>query len=192
MDDTMWIEDLIPLLNFQKKAGFYSDDEILENALEFIDDFYRGIKVTPEWILEKIHSIDLKIEKNTEQINFKRLDKAFQNLNEQKIVTLHNSGYTISDGFEDTNEIAQYLLQKGITPIGCCFYIEQDLQHLLDGDTNKLLLSFGNYAEEISAIEIGEKIVSALEKEGFQIQWNHSEDRKIAILNMTWDKIYMG
>lgn len=64
------------------------------------------------------------------------------------IVTLHYAGYTQSDGFEDCNELAAKLHEKGEKVIDCCFYTEQDLGHILHEESNLLYLSFGNYFEK--------------------------------------------
>lgn len=180
--------DLTEYVTFLKKSGFYSDDDIWEEAVEFAQDNYEE-SISKEWVLNKIKELEKEIDKNTTQENFKRLDIVFYHLRMQNIIALHNAGYTISDGFDDANEIASDLKNTGLTPIGCCFYHGQDLERIINYK-DKLLLAFGNYTDEISAVEIGEMIVRELEKENFEVEWDHTEDRRIAILNITWDKIY--
>ena len=106
------------------------------------------------------------------------------------IVALHYAGYTQSDGFEDCNEEAMWLHEKGEKVVGCCFYTEQDLEHILHEDTTLLYISFGNYFEKPTAEEVGQIIVDELKANGFCIQWDKTAETKIAIKNFKWDKYY--
>lgn len=115
---------------------------------------------------------------------------AFQKLNEQGIVALHCAGYVQSDGFDDCNEIAADMDEGGETVIGCCFYTLQDLEHVLKEDTTKLCISFGNYFDKPTAVEIGKMIVRELEAAGFVTEWKQSADEKIAVRDMVWDKVF--
>jgi hypothetical protein len=106
------------------------------------------------------------------------------------IVALHYAGYTQSDGFVDCNEAAVWLQEKGTKVIGCCFYTEQDLEHLLHGDSTLLYISFGNYFEKPTAVEIGQIIVDELKAVGLCVQWDKTVETKIAIKDFKWDKYY--
>lgn len=81
--------------------------------------------------LEIIERYRKKFQNTGKQENFLKLDLAFSNLMKREIVALHYSGCTQSEGFEDCNEIATELHKKGEQVIGCCFYTEQDLGHIL-------------------------------------------------------------
>lgn len=109
---------------------------------------------------------------------------------EQGIVALHYAGYTQSDGFEDCNEMAAWLGEKGIKSAGCCFYTRQDLEHILHGGSAMLCLSFGNYFENPSAEEVRKAVAGALEAAGLCVRWDGSAGIKIAVKELGWDKYY--
>lgn len=114
----------------------------------------------------------------------------FHSLMKHGIVALHYAGYTQSDGFADCNEVATWLEEKGENIVGCCFYTQQDLEHILHEDTTSLYISFGNYFEKPTAEQIGQIIVDELSTTGFCIQWDKTANTKIAIKNFKWDKHY--
>lgn len=113
-------------------------------------------------------------------------------IKKQGIVALHYSGYTQSDGFEDCNEVAAKSHEKGQKVVGCCFYTEQDLGHILHGDSTLLYLSFGNYFEKPTAREVGQIIAEELKSVGFCVQWDGAVETKIGIKHFKWDKYYSG
>ncbi len=86
--------------------------------------------------------------------------------------------------------MAAWLDEKGEKVVGCCFYTEQDLEHILHEDTTLLYISFGNYFEKLTAEEVGQIIVDELKTNGFCIQWDKTAETKIAIKNFKWDKYY--
>lgn len=111
------------------KAGFLSNDEILEDCQEYIEENYPDEcdHITEDDFHEIIQVLREKFQNTGNQENFLKLEAAFQSLMKQGIVALHDTGYTQLEGFEDCNEIATELYRKGEKVIGCCFYTEQDL-----------------------------------------------------------------
>lgn len=173
------------------KAGFLSNEEIQEDCECYIEEGY------PEDI-ENIADIDFyaiitalrdKFQNTGTQEYFLKLDRAFDNMKQRGIVTEHCAGYTLSDGIDDCNEDAEERMDAGETIIGYCFYTMQDLEHLFYGSTT-LYFCFGNYSDEVSAIEIGQIIVDELQKVGFSTKWKGSDDERVAVLDMVWDKQY--
>lgn len=174
------------------KAGFLSNDEILEDCEEYINDFYRNERnnITKDDLLEIIKALRKEFQNTGNQENFLKLELAFNSLKKHGIVALHYAGYTQSDGFVDCNEVATWLDEKGEKVVGCCFYTEQDLEHILRGDSTLLYISFGNYFEKPTAEEVGQIIVDELKAIGFCVQWDGTAETKIAIKNFKWDKYY--
>lgn len=174
------------------KAGFLSNDKILEECIEYIEEDYPNNldSITNEELLNIIIEYRIKFKNIGNQENFIKLDLAFNNLNKQGIVALHCAGYVQTDGFDDCNEIATERHKNGEKVIGCCFYTMQDLEHVLHEDSTSLYFSFGNYFDKPTAVEIGQMIVKEFELAGFITQWTLSADRRIAIRNITWDKQY--
>lgn len=173
------------------KAGFWSNDKILQECEQYIKDFYRkeydNIK---EDLLNIIETLRKQFQNTGNQENFLKLESAFDSLMKCGIVALHYAGYTQSDGFADCNEVAAWLEEKGQKVIGCCFYTQQDLEHILQWNDTPFYISFGNYFENPTAEEIGQIIVSELKAVGFCVKWNETAETKIAIENFKWDKYY--
>lgn len=173
------------------KAGFLSNKEIEEECELYIEEEYPDD-------MENIADIDFyniittlrdEFQNTGTQENFLKLDLAFNNMEQRGIVTEHCAGYTLSDGIDDCNEEATERMGEGETIIGYCFYTMQDLEHLFD-DSTTLYFCFGNYSDKVSATEIGQIIVNELEKVGFSTKWEGSADKRVAILDMVWDKQY--
>ena len=106
------------------------------------------------------------------------------------IVTEHFAGFTMEDGYDIVNEEIEERYKNGEKIIGCCFYITQDLMHVIHEDTTSLMFTFGNCFDKPTAEDVGKVIVEEFEKVGFVVEWNGSADKKIAILDFKWDKRY--
>ncbi len=156
-----------------------SDDEILEDCEEHLEDDYpeECDTLSEDDFLEIIEAFRSTYGNTGSQENFLKLDAAFDALTSRGIVALHY-------------EVRADLEEEGIKVIGCCFYSEQDLEHILHEESTQLYLSFGACLDEPTSEEIGQIIVEELQKAGFEVQWNQSADTKIAIQNLTWDKYY--
>lgn len=174
------------------KGGFLSDDEILESCVEYLEDNYPDEceHIAEADLLDIIEMLREKFQNTGSQENFLKLDAAFQALRKQGIVALHCAGYTQSDGFEDCNEVASELHEKGEKVVGCCFYTEQELEHMLHKDGPLFYFSFGNYFEKPTAEEVGQMIAAELEAAGLCVQWNGTAETKIAVKDFEWDKYY--
>ncbi|GEM_PF-4556680 len=151
------------------KFGFY-DQEDIEGIIW--DMFYEE-DIDEEWLRKLISQCYENQEREAAQwdapTDFEKLRNVFEQLNKEKIIALHRTGYTQSDGFDDVREVAQGIQEQQITPIGYCFYHTQDLIRVIE--TNHLYLTFGTCNEEkYSAIQIGEKIISALKQQGFETE----------------------
>lgn len=192
IEDECCADELEEMIIDYIKAGFLSDDEITEDCMEYIEDNYSDEcdNITEDDLPEIIEALRKEFQNTGNQENFLKLESAFNSLTKQGIIALHYAGYTQSDGFEDCNETASELYKKGERVIGCCFYTEQDLGHILHDDSNLLYLSFGNYFEKPTAVEVGQIIVNELKAAGFCIQWDGTAETKIAIINFKWDKYY--
>ena len=169
--------------------GFENADDLLESISEM---FYDEDDFDEEWLKHEIdsrlkkHKADsLKWEKPTD---FDRLVKAFDELNKNKIVSLHRAGYTKSDGESDCSEIIDELKELGINAKGYCYYHTQDLERAI-GEEKMLFIGFDSYnRNDELAKEVAEKIISVLADNGFNTKWNGSIDTRIEILNINWKK----
>ncbi len=169
--------------------GFENGDDLLESISEM---FYDEDDFDEDWLkkeigirLEKHQAESLNWEKPTD---FERLVKSFDELNKEKIVSLHKTGYTRQDGESDCSEIIDKLKTIGITAKGYCFYHTQDLERAI-GDEKMLYIGFDSYnRDDKLAKEVAEKIVEILKNNGFNVNWNGSFETRIEILDIRWKK----
>jgi hypothetical protein len=162
------------------EAGFDDEDELNEGWLK---------QVIAE--LYSLHQTESKQWKKP--TDFDTLAKVFDELNQEKIIALHNAGYTKQDGYDDASEIVDLLSAINIVPIGYCFYHTQDLERAVDPESKNLLLAFDDINQDNeNAIVIGQKIVSKLKENGFTVEWNGTIEERIEIQNILWQKIPDG
>lgn len=194
IQDESCVDELEEMIVDYVKAGFLSNDKILMECQEYMEDFYQDEceNITKDNLLEIIRALREKFQNTGTQENFLNLDSAFKSLMKHGIVALHYAGYTQSDGFEDCNEVAAWLEEKGEKVVGCCFYTEQDLGHILHEDSTLLYFSFGNYFDKPTAEEVGQMVADELRAAGFCVQWDKTAGTKIAVENFKWDKYYLN
>ena len=182
-------EEAIEQLEKDILFGFENGDDLFESISEMFydeDDFDENwLKNEIKIRLKKHQAESLNWEKPTD---FEKLVKSFDELNKEKIVSLHRAGYTRQDGESDCSEIIEELKTIGITAKGYCFYHTQDLERAI-GDEKMLYIGFDSYnREDDLAKEVAEKIVGILKKNGFNVNWNGSLESRIEILNINWKK----
>jgi len=192
IEDDCCADELEEMIIGYIKAGFLSNDNIITECEEYIEDFYRDERnhVTKEDLLAIVESYRREFQNAGSQENYLKLESSFHAIEKHQIVALHYAGYTQSDGFEDCNEIASWLEENGEKVVGCCFYTQQDLEHILHGDSTLLYISFGNYFDKPTAEEVGQIIVDELKAAGLCVQWDGTAKTKIGIKNFKWDKFY--
>ncbi|MCU0544747.1 MAG: hypothetical protein MUE44_21690 [Oscillatoriaceae cyanobacterium Prado104] len=140
-----------------------------------------------------------------------RLDAAFEMLNANGIVALHNAGYTMLDGFSEVDAViydggvmelcdAGYNISEVFSNDtrviydrgreffkGYCFYQEQDLESAVKGDG--LTLAFGDLDDDaIETVKIGNSIKKVLEAHGFAIEWGGAPKERIRIPAFDWKR----
>ena len=153
------------------KSGFYSDDDILE----IIED---------EFIEENISDDEISRLYSEDFIN---LRNAFLDLTKENIISIHNAGYDIEEGIQDSFELFTHLRNNKYSPIGFCFYTFEDMEHVIEDNT--LSIAFGDFEyDEEKGLEIAQKVAETLKINGFDINWNGSIDELIEIQNFNWIK----
>ena len=176
------------------KSGFESLDDIITDALEAVEDEGWESEISEEWIKETLSIQYAKNESESKDwihpTDTEKLHTVFDNLCKQKIVALHNAGYTQSDAIYDVQDVWQDLEDNGIKPVGYCYYHGQDLERVIETGT----LCIGFYGEkeknDKEAIIIGHKIVSLLKEQGFTIEWDGSASKRIEIHDFNWQNLF--
>lgn len=178
------------------KSGFLSLDDIITETLEAVEDEGWESEISEEWIRENVTREYEKHEAKSKTwqhpTDTERLHKVFDDLCRQKIVALHNAGYTQSDALFDIKDVWQDLEDEDIKPIGYCYYHGQDLERVIETET----LCIGYYGakenNDKDAIIIGNKIVTALKDAGFNVNWNGAASKRIEVEDFNWQNVFVS
>ena len=185
-------KELIDEINYEIhlliKSGFYGDDEILEIiADEFIEEDISDDLISKLLLENKENLEDLEGDSD----DFLNLKSAFCDLTKENIISIHNAGYDIEEGIQDSFELFVHLRNNKFDPIGFCFYAFEDIENVIAD--NSLNIAFGDFEyDEEKGLEIAKKIVKTLKGYGFEINWGQSVDEIIEIENFNWKKQYDG
>ena len=180
----------------QLRSGFLSIEEIEESTLEQVDENGFADEISEAWVLEIIEQEWQKLEHESQHwvhpTDTEKLMAAFDQLCKDKIIALHNAGYTMSDGGIEAVEIEIQLREKGITSNGYCFYHQQDLDGVLGRNADCLHIAFQKIdnSEDAVTIEVGTRVLEALQAHGLPAEWDGMAMNRIQIRNFLWRKIY--
>lgn len=176
------------------KSGFESLEDIIDAALEAVEDEGWQSEISEEWVKETFQREYAKNEAESKAwqhpTDTEKLQIIFDTLCKEKIVALHNAGYTQSDAIYDAQDVWKDLEDQGIKPIGYCYYHGQDLERVIRTGT----LSIGFYGEkeknDKDAILIGNKVAAAFSNGGFTVEWNGTASKRIEIKNFNWQNVF--
>lgn len=173
--------------------GFYDEYSISETIH---DMFYDVDNFDSDWLNAEI-SKQFTQHKNANPLwqkptDFDKLVAVFDQLNKEKIVSLHKAGYTRQDAEGDCREIIDELSSLGINAKGYCYYHTQDLERAI-GEEEMLFIGFDSvdYNDEV-ATEIAQRILALLQENGFQTSWDGTVKTRIKVQNINWQKTYDG
>jgi hypothetical protein len=180
-EEDQYIFDLIKVHVW---AGFDTPDEVQEMISDVLEEG------ADEDMLRK--SVATEFQKKFEDekswpkiTDFDRLDSAFKALKSRGILCLHNAGYTMSDGHDDSIEAVQEYPEGQF--FGYCFYHGQDLERALSG--YGLMLAYDHVKGDVpEKINVAKVIQEELEKAGFTTDWDGTTNKKINIPNIDWKK----
>jgi hypothetical protein len=166
------------------KSGFYTLDDIYEMMEDIIEE------ECDEDMLQKRASEEFLKKQQSEDswpnlTDCDRLDFIFNELNELGIIALQNTGYTMSDGFDDVGEVLETLDRNQVK--GYCFYHGQDLERALADEG--LTLAFGDLnAIDDQKIVVGKLITEIIKKHHFEYIWDGTANKKINIFPFKWQR----
>jgi hypothetical protein len=117
--------------------------------------------------------------------DFERLNIVFQQLNDEKIISIHCAGYTMSDGMSDVGDIKYRMQLKDIQAIGWCFYHEQDYKRAINSEIKLLNLAFGSVSnQESDTLTIAQRIVNLLKNQDFTVSWDGTTRQRITVIEL--------
>ena len=107
MDEEL-IEELDYEIDLLIKSGFFSEDEIFEIIEdEFIDE---------DVDLDLSYRIGERFSQLTEGLktsdDFIRLDSSFKQLTQKNIICIHNAGFDIEEGIQDSFELHTHIINN--------------------------------------------------------------------------------
>jgi hypothetical protein len=182
-------EETLSEIDIQVRSAFDSRDRIIEI---FTEEMYAPGDLDPDEIAEAVDVAITTHERSKldwpQITDWDRLDQAFHSLRTQGVISLHNAGYTQSDGFGDFVE-ALHVHHDASAVRGYCFYHGQDTERAVQGEG--LFLAFGpsdQKREETDGPAVGRMVAQALTDAGFTVAWNGSFRTRILIPDFDWKK----
>lgn len=178
------------------KSGFESLEDIINDALEAVEEEGWESEISEEWIRKTFSQEYAKHEEAaktwSKPTDTDRLRQAFDNLCRDKIIALHNAGYETADAIYDAGSVWKDAEDMGITPLGYCYYHGQDLERAIED--NILMIGFYGATEnnDKEAIIVGNKVAKALKEVGFDIEWNGSAQKRISIPDFQWQNVFVS
>ncbi|WP_077399371.1 DUF6891 domain-containing protein [Cellulophaga omnivescoria] len=177
----------------QVAFGFTSKEDILEILL---DSFYGETTLDESWLKQQIHeqfTVHQKINASLgPKTDFNRLVSAFDQLNSEKIVSLHKAGYTRQDAEGDCLEIIEELTNLDIKASGYCYYHEQDVESVLLSSGTLHIGYNSTDHNETATKTIANCILKVLVQNNFKVNWNGNVENRIEIEDFKWEKAYDG
>ena len=184
-------QEALEQIELDVKFGFENEEQLFDSIR---DMFYQEEDFDEDWLRQTIS--DKFQQHQSESVNwkhptdFERLAAVFDELIREKIVCLHNAGYTKSDGEGDCLQTIERLSELGIKPKGFCYYHSQDLGRAVDPEIQNLYLRFDSPTQDDSeALIVANKIVDKMKKNGFEIAWTGTVDQSIEVKYFNWQKV---
>ena len=178
----------------QVRSGFYSLEDIQNNIIEEIEDNGFEDEISEDWAYKQINAVNEELLKESESwgenTQTNRLNAAFDELAESKIIALHYTGYTMDDGEYEVVEVERTLNDNDEKSEGYCFYHGQDLERAIRGDGLNISFQKINNESDVVSKEIAKKIVAVLEKHDLKVDWNGKASSKILLPEFKWQRIY--
>lgn len=185
MDDDL-LEEINYEIDFLVDTGFYDIEDILETIIDEFIDF--------DLDEDRIYGIiEEKFENHQKQSNssdVNNLKDAFNRLSKEGIVSIHNCGYDVKEGVEDSFEVYTHLINNKYNPRAFCFYTLSDIEEVFE---DKILnISFGLYkpSDKKASRELASEIIDILQDYDFNIKWGNNPEKPIKITDFVWKKTF--
>lgn len=185
-------QEALAQLDIDVKFGFEDEQQLFDGIR---DMFYEEEDFDEGWLQQVVSQKFMQHQLNSlgwkHPTDFEKLAKVFDELiGEEKIVCLHNAGYTKSDREEDCLQTIERLDELGIKATGFCYYHSQDLERAADPEIRNLYLRFDSPTrDDGEALMVAKKIVDKLKKYGFEVAWTGTVDQSIELKNINWQKV---
>jgi hypothetical protein len=173
----------------QVAAGFLSDDEIREQAVEIHADYQSPDTLLPyaRRFVEEAAAAHLIEQAGWEDVtDCDRLAEAFADLEAQGIVSRQNFSCCGTCGADEIEDEMQAARSQGRKVRGYTFFHMQDTEHAAAG--TGLYLSFGSSSGKLlSETLTGFKVSRTIRRHGLKTKWNGSLFTRI-LVEMDWQR----
>ncbi|MGF1767940.1 hypothetical protein L4D06_11245 [Enterovibrio makurazakiensis] len=173
---------ILNAINVHVWSGFYSPREVQKTISYLLED--GADEAMLRGSVNGVFEQKLIAERAWPQITDNdRLNSVFAELKNKGILCLHNTGYTMSDGHEDSYDALSRFPKSQF--YGYCFYHGQDLERAVFG--GGLMIAYDHVNGDVpDKIKVGQEIKTELEKGGFTLNWNGTTNQRINIPNFDW------
>ena len=193
-DDYGPLESVSDYIRRDYWSGFYSDEEILENARDVMLDEMEEASMDEREMdtlllasLTEVKATHAEMQKSwPAKTDCDRLDEAFAALEASGIVARQNFTCCGSCGSAEIGGEMETVRDEGGDVRGYAFYHAQDTESAVDG--YGLYLGYGATEEdEVAALKIARNIVAELETHGLQTHWDGTWNQRIGV-TLDWKK----
>lgn len=172
--------------------GFYSLHDLLDiwvSEILYPDQFWDDQKKEVEGIFkELINELEVEMEEWPEVTDVDRLNEVFRKLMDQGVVCTHHVGLEPwMDWGVDSQEYIRHPEKEKV--FGCCYYWFIDMMGAISSD--ELFLRYDSMnacGDEGRMREVGKMVQTALESEGFEVEWSGSHEDAILIKDFVWQR----
>lgn len=187
--DQQITDELRAYVTRRVNEGFRSRDEIITDALEYIEGEHK-----PADLKERVTKLtdEAIADHRRRQATWKgltdcdRLDRAFRELEEAGVVARQNFADCQTCGHAEIGaEIQEAAKRRHV--IGYTFYHWQDTESA--AETGTLYLAYGSTdGDDRKTLKAAERVVQALERAGLKVEWNGKIDERIRVVDLNWKR----
>lgn len=182
-------EEATDFIRYYVWAGGYDGEQVFD----IIDDeVFDADGENDDWLREQI-DLAIQRKKAAERdwpniTDCDRLDRAFDTLADQRILTQHKAGTTQQDGLDVVERIYAESGGDDSRFHGYCFYTLQDMEAAMWGEVG-LWLAFGHFSGEREPGEaVGREIRDVLVRFNFAVVWDGSIDSRLLLSGFRWQR----
>lgn len=182
-------EEALDALRFRIWSGYYDQAEVFDIVY---DEVYEADGEDEEWLRRAIDQ-EFRRKREAERgwpavTDCNRLDRVFESLRGQGILTRHRCGLTIQDGLEIVDQLYFEAGGERSGLIGYCFYHLQDMEAATWGDTG-LWLAFGSFSPKHDRVaKVGQVIRREFEQAGFTVEWDGTAGSRMLLKGFQWQR----
>ena len=170
-------------------TGFFSPEEIvaeLREHFDAIDPRWLSQAVDEEWNKKAVAEESWPAETDCD-----RLGDVFEALHQLGFIAAVCSEYTQTSALATLVAAFDAEDDFDVDPVGHCFACGQDVEAALEGVG--LYLAFGDSDDDDpTSVVLGKQIRDALERAGFEVQWDSSAATRIHIPRFEWKNRFVS